>query len=49
TVLYLVTRGRGITQSLLPAHHRFDPATHLPQPEASVEDPKDGKEAPHAQ
>ncbi|RNK42321.1 TIGR03749 family integrating conjugative element protein, partial [Xanthomonas vasicola pv. vasculorum] len=49
TVLYLVTRGRGITQSLLPALHRFDPATHLPQPEASVEDPKDGKEAPHAQ
>jgi hypothetical protein len=33
TVLYLVTRGRGLAQSLLPAIHRFDPAVHLPQPE----------------
>ncbi|HBN9701887.1 TIGR03749 family integrating conjugative element protein [Pseudomonas aeruginosa] len=46
TVLYLVTRGRGLAQSLLPAIHRFDPAAHLPQPEAEAED---GKEARHAQ
>lgn len=44
TVLYLVTRGRGLAQSLLPAIHRFDPAAHLPQPGAS-----DGKEGHHAQ
>ena len=31
TVLYLVTRGRGLPQSLLPAIHRFDPAALLPQ------------------
>ncbi|HBY5676581.1 TPA: TIGR03749 family integrating conjugative element protein, partial [Klebsiella pneumoniae] len=42
TVLYLVTRGRGLAQSLLPAINRFDPAVHLPQPE-------DRKEARHAQ
>ncbi len=47
TVLYLVTRGHGLAQSLLPAIQRFDPATHLPQPE--VDAPKDGKEARHAQ
>src|SRR3546814_3795830 len=46
TVLYLVTRGRGLAQSLLPAIHRFDPAAHLPQPEAEAED---GTEARHAQ
>ena len=46
TVLYLVTRGRGLAQSVLPAIHRFDPAVHLPQPEAQADD---GKEARHAQ
>ena len=46
TVLYLVTRGRGLAQSVLPAIHRFDPAVHLPQPEAEADD---GKEARHAQ
>ncbi|MFG0828945.1 TIGR03749 family integrating conjugative element protein [Pseudomonas sp. CJQ_7] len=46
TVLYLVTRGRGLAQSLLPAINRFDPAAHLPQQEPEVED---GKEARHAQ
>ena len=46
TVLYLVTRGRGLAQSLLPAIHRFDPAVHLPQREAEADD---GKEARHAQ
>jgi integrating conjugative element protein (TIGR03749 family) len=46
TVLYLVTRGHGLAQSLLPAIHRFDPAVHLPQPAAKAED---GKEARHAQ
>ena len=46
TVLYLVTRGRGLAQSLLPAIHRFDPALHLPQPEAEA---TDSKEAGHAQ
>lgn len=46
TVLYLVTRGRGLAQSLLPAIHRFDPAVHLPREEA---EPDDGREARHAQ
>ena len=46
TVLYLVTRGRGLAQSLLPTINRFDPAAHLPQPEAEADD---GKEARHAQ
>jgi integrating conjugative element protein (TIGR03749 family) len=46
TVLYLVTRGHGLAQSLLPAIHRFDPAALLPQPEAEADD---GKEARHAQ
>ncbi|MFJ5483728.1 TIGR03749 family integrating conjugative element protein [Pectobacterium actinidiae] len=32
TTLYLVTRGRGLPQSLLPAIQRFDPAVHLPTP-----------------
>ncbi|MDV2646510.1 TIGR03749 family integrating conjugative element protein [Pseudomonas aeruginosa] len=52
TVLYLVTRGRGLAQSLLPAIHRFDPAAHLPQPETearAVEGSEDSKEAGHAQ
>lgn len=30
TVLYLVTRGRGLSQALLPAIQRFDPAVHMP-------------------
>ena len=46
TVLYLVTRGRGLAQSLLPAIHRFDPAAHLPLPK---DRPTDAKEAPDAQ
>ena len=46
TVLYLVTRGRGLAQSLLPAIHRLDPAANLPQPEAEA---TDNKEARHAQ
>lgn len=46
TVLYLVTRGRGLAQSLLPAIHRFDPAAHLPLPAPQAEG---GKEAHHAQ
>ena len=46
TVLYLVTRGRGLAQSLLPAIHRFDPAVHLPQPKATV---SNDREAHHAQ
>lgn len=33
TVLYLVTRGRSLAQSLLPAIHRFDPAVQLLQPD----------------
>ncbi|HBP2260236.1 TPA: TIGR03749 family integrating conjugative element protein, partial [Pseudomonas aeruginosa] len=45
TVLYLVTRGRGLAQSLLPAIHRFDPAVHLPQPDGD----ENTKEARHAQ
>ncbi len=49
TVLYLVTRGRGLAQSLLPAVNRFDPAVHLPQPEASSQDGTDRKEVRHAQ
>ena len=46
TVLYLVTRGRGLAQSLLPAIHRFDPTAHLPQPDAEA---PDSKEVRHAQ
>ncbi|WP_436407684.1 TIGR03749 family integrating conjugative element protein [Burkholderia seminalis] len=46
TVLYLVTRGRGLAQSLLPTIHRFDPAVYPAQPEAEA---NDGKEAHHAQ
>lgn len=49
TVLYLVTRGRGLARSLLPAINRFDPAVHLPQPEANSRDLTDSKEARHAQ
>lgn len=30
TVVYVVTRGHGLAQSLLPAIQRFDPAVHLP-------------------
>ena len=33
TVVYLVTRGHGLAQSLLPAIQRFDPAVPLPQPQ----------------
>jgi len=46
TVLYLVTRGHGLAQSLLPAIHRFDPAAHLPQPESGA---GDSEEIDHAQ
>ncbi|MDZ3797551.1 MAG: TIGR03749 family integrating conjugative element protein [Xanthomonadales bacterium] len=46
TVLYLVTRGHGLAQSLLPAIHRLDPAVHLPQPKAAA---SDDREARHAQ
>lgn len=46
TVLYLVTRGRGLAQSLQPAIHRFDPAMHLPQPAPQA---TDSKETRHAQ
>jgi len=52
TVLYLVTRGRGLAQSLLPAIHRFDPAVHLPQPQSRTDmdrEAADRKEARHAQ
>lgn len=30
TVVYVVTRGHGLAQSLLPAIQRFDPAVHVP-------------------
>lgn len=43
TVVYLVTRGRSLAHSLLPAIQRFDPAAHLPL----VDD--DPEEADHAQ
>ena len=46
TVLYLVTHGRGLAQSLLPAINRFDPAAHLQQSETEA---SSGKEADHAQ
>src|SRR3546814_12166568 len=32
TVVYLVTRGHGLAQSLLPAIQRFDPAVHVSHP-----------------
>jgi len=44
TVVYLVTRGRGLAASLLPAIARFDPAVNLP---ACVN--RTDKEADHAQ
>ncbi len=44
TTLYLVTRGRGLAQSLLPAIQRFNPAAHLPQPA-----PDQATEVDHAQ
>src|SRR3546814_6067381 len=44
TVLYLVTRGHSLAQSLLPAIHRFDPAEHLPQPEAEADDGKEARQ-----
>lgn len=34
TVVYLVTRGHGLAQSLLPAIQRFDPTANLPRPTA---------------
>lgn len=43
TVVYLVTRGHGLAQSLLPAIARFDPAANRPSPEAV----DGGKEALH--
>jgi integrating conjugative element protein (TIGR03749 family) len=35
TVLYLVTRGNSLAQSLLPAFNRIDPALNLPHPSPS--------------
>ncbi|WP_095094084.1 TIGR03749 family integrating conjugative element protein [Pseudomonas sp. Irchel 3A5] len=37
TVVYVVTRGRSLAQSLLPAIQRFDPAVNLPQPAAPAQ------------
>lgn len=45
SVVYLVTRGRGLAQSLLPAIQRFDPAAHLPDAAAA----NNPVEADHAQ
>jgi integrating conjugative element protein (TIGR03749 family) len=45
TVVYLVTRGHGLAQSLLPAMARFDPSVNLPATDASHTD----KEIDHAQ
>jgi integrating conjugative element protein (TIGR03749 family) len=45
TVLYLVTRGHGLAQSLLPAISRFDPAVNLPGTDAK----RKAKEIAHAQ
>lgn len=42
TVLYLVTRGRGLPQSLLPAIHRFDPAALLPAASPAHDDKEAG-------
>lgn len=36
TVVYLVTRRHGLSQSLLPAIQRFDPAVNLPEPTTSA-------------
>ena len=44
TVLYLVTRGRGLPQSLLPAIHRFDPAALLPEA-GPIRDDKEASDA----
>lgn len=48
TVAYLVTRGRGLAQALLPAVNRFDPAAHLPLAEPEYQ-ATDDKETRHAQ
>lgn len=45
TVLYLITLGHGLQQSLLPAIHRFDPAALLPE----ISPAHDDKEASDAQ
>jgi integrating conjugative element protein (TIGR03749 family) len=45
TVAYLVTRGHGLAQSLLPAMARFDPAVNLP----AAGDKRADKEIGHAQ
>lgn len=37
TVVYLVTRGRGLAQSLLPTIQRFDPTVHLPRHDTNRE------------
>lgn len=37
TVVYVVTRGRSLAQSLLPAIQRFDPTVNLPQPAAPAQ------------
>ncbi|ASD11677.1 TIGR03749 family integrating conjugative element protein [Pseudomonas aeruginosa] len=37
TVVYLVTRGRSLAQSLLPAIQRFDPTVHLPRHDTNRE------------
>jgi integrating conjugative element protein (TIGR03749 family) len=45
TMLYLVTRGHGLAQSLLPAISRFDPAVNLPRTDTQ----RKAKEIDHAQ
>lgn len=37
TVVYLVTRGHGLAQSLLPAINRIDPSVNLPRPATAPE------------
>ena len=44
-MVYLVTRGRGLAQSLLPPSTGFDPAAHLPPGGRH----HSAKEADHAQ
>ncbi|UTW14276.1 TIGR03749 family integrating conjugative element protein [Marinobacterium rhizophilum] len=47
TVLYLVTRGRGLAQSLLPTIQRIDPALNLPHPRPKPATAREGGD--HAQ
>src|SRR3546814_20840127 len=47
TVLYLLTRGHGLAQSLLPALNRCHPAAPFPPPEPAATTPTHASPPPH--